>query len=132
MNKAHTDNFYEIFGCMYEDINGEPTKRTKTTHPYSYDPYVVFRNGKNEEINETAYHDRMIQWDFQKFRDCLNKNGIKGELSIGDPENWNKIEPFLRDYFDDQELKLIILMEGANLANGYPYYVFHTNRKKKI
>ena len=61
---------YNIFGFeCFENIDrfGNEVERSQSSHPYSYDPFVTFRNGENEEINDTVYSDRLFQWNPQKY-----------------------------------------------------------------
>ena len=39
--------------------------RTKYSHPYSYDPIVLFNTGAKGDAS--AYSDRMVGWDYDKF-----------------------------------------------------------------
>ena len=49
---------------------------------YSYDAFVVIRNGKNEEIEHIAYSDRMLSWvSYDKWKKCIAK--------MGDKKSWN-------------------------------------------
>lgn len=61
-NKGTFDELRGItFYSQYVDHEGNPCKRTRDQYPYSYDPYVTYRNGDNEEINGSMYSDRMMQ-----------------------------------------------------------------------
>jgi hypothetical protein len=52
----------------------------------------------------------------------VNRDKFKYPYSIENLEN------FLRDYFDNPNLRLIAMMEGCNVSNGYPYYLFIFNK----
>lgn len=108
---------------IYKDENGKAVKRTPRTHPYNYDPFVLWRGGKNEDSDGTAYSDRLRQWDGEKHdRLCLQHFGEKGcWWNTRDPA---KIEAFLRDYLDSPELKLVLVMQYCNQATGYPVWRF--------
>jgi hypothetical protein len=109
------------------DIDGKPVKRTKMSYPYAYDCHVIWRGGPNSEIKHAVYHDRMQQWDWDKFERC-RKNHLDGfRFNNADPE---KVEAFLREYNDDPGLRLIVIQEGCNVSNGYPYWVFHYRTDK--
>jgi len=109
--------------CGKVDEHDKPVKRTKQTHPYSYDGFVQWRGGKNNEATSTIYSDRLLQWDFAKHDELCQKHfGNKGQYwNNREPE---KIEAFLRDWVDDQNLKLILVMEYCNVSNGYPCWRF--------
>lgn len=109
------------------DINGKPVQRTKVSHPYSYDCHVIWRGGRNDEAKHAVYHDRMQQWDWDKYERCRKLHLNNQGFANADPK---KVEAFLRDYNDDQDLRLIIIQEGCNVSNGYPYWVFHYHTDK--
>lgn len=106
------------------DLDGNPVERSRASHPYPYSPYVMYRNGGNEEIKTCVYSDRLFQWDSKKYNELCEKHfGNTGQhFSSRSPDT---IEKFLKDYMDDQSLKLIVIQEGANMSSGYPYWVFH-------
>lgn len=111
------------------DLHGNPVKNTKWNCPYSYDAFVVIRNGKNEEIEHTAYSDRMLSWvSYDKWKKCIAKMGDKkaGTFSNNSVE---KLEAFLTEY-NGYKCKLIVLMEGCNVSNGYPYWIFFWKKLK--
>ena len=113
--------------CVIErrpvDEDGSPVEHTKQERPYSYSGFVQWRGGENAEANGTIYSDRLLQWDYEKHNRLCHKHfGNEGQW-------WNrrepsKIEAFLRDWCDDQSLKLILVMEYCNVASGYPCWRF--------
>ena len=104
------------------DEYGNRVEKTKYTHPYSYDGFVTFRNGKNEEVNHTVYSDRIVQWDYKKARKLMKKHfGNEGDYYTD--RSPDKIESFLKEYFG-KELKLILVMEYCNVSSGYPVWRF--------
>lgn len=109
--------------CSAVDEHDKPVQRTKHSHPYSYDGFMLWRGGKNEEANGTIYSDRLLQWDHDRHNDLCKKHfGDEGQYwNDRDPK---KIEAFLRDWCDNQELKLIFIMEYCNAASGYPCWRF--------
>lgn len=110
----------------YVDWNDKPVERTPDKFRYSYDAYVIYK--KSEEYNQTVYSDRLHQWDYEKYNRLSEKHfGNQGQY-------WNnrdtdKIEAFLRDYYDKPELELIGIMEGCNASSGFPYWIFFFNSK---
>lgn len=92
-------------------------RKTKFTHPYSYDPIVQYR--ASGESNGTIYTDRLLQWDFEKHdKLCVKHFGNTGQY--WDNREPEKIEAFLRDWCDDRGLMLIQVTEYCNQATGYP------------
>lgn len=93
--------------------------RTKSTHPYSYDPIVQWRS--NNEPTGTVYTDRLFRWDDAKHDAlCLNHFGDAGQY-------WHrrepaKVEAFLREYLNRPALVLCAITEQCNQASGFPLW----------
>jgi hypothetical protein len=109
------------YGAMPVGMDGELVTRTKQTHPYSYDSYVVYRNGANEEANGGAYTDRIWEWD-RKLSDELwekhaGKRANPHDLSHVSPK---VMEAFLRERFGHPDLTIVVMLDGCNISNGYP------------
>ena len=112
---------YIIRHSMYNDWNGKPVKRTPDKYRYSYDAYVVSK--KADEYQYAVYSDRLLQWDWDKHnRLCKKHFGNEGQY--WDNRSEEKIEAFLRDYYENPELQLVGIMTGCNVSNGYPYWIF--------
>ena len=111
------------FFSSYMNLDGVPVERNKIDYPYSYDPYVQWESDDNKEWDSSVYSDRLMQWDFNKFNTCCQQVfGDEGQyFSNREPK---KIEQFLSLYFE-YPIKLIIIQEGCNVSNGYPYWIFH-------
>jgi len=110
------------------DKYGNLVKKTKQSHPYSYDAFVVWqdRSGSMKQVCENAtgslYTDRLLQWDWDKHnRLCEKHFGNQGQYwDNRDPE---KIEAFLRDWTGHEELKLIQVRQYCNQSSGYPTWL---------
>ena len=71
----------QFFPSPFVDLNGNPVKRSKWEYHYSYDPFVVWRGGENDQIQDSVYSDRLIQWDHEKYNDSIFKVfGNHGQL----------------------------------------------------
>lgn len=107
---------------IYVDMNGFPVERPKTQYPYSYDPFRIYK--RNWDSNdEVVYSDRLFQWDSEKY-ERLTKEvfGNSGQYFTNRyPE---EIEQFLQRYFN-RRILLTGIMEGCNVGNGYPYWIFY-------
>ncbi|MHB8871602.1 MAG: hypothetical protein ACYC5G_04065 [Candidatus Doudnabacteria bacterium] len=109
-----------VFVSPYRDWDGNETERTPDEYRYSYDPYVQYK--KKDEYQHTVYSDRLFQWDCKKHDDLCQKHfGNRGQYWDNRPID--KIESFLRDYYNKQDLVLVGKMEGCNVSNGYPYWI---------
>lgn len=127
MHEIDADGFTYFSGCI--DEFDYPVKRTKYQFPYSYDAFITYRNGKNEEATSTIYSDRLLQWDYTRYNELSLKHfGDTAQIWFNrEPE---KIEAFLKDWTGDINLKLIFIMEGCNVSNGFPYWRFDFCSKK--
>lgn len=106
----------------YRDEFGRVVKRTKQTHPYSYDGFVVYRGGDNSESNWSFYSDRLIQEDYKKYTRLSEKHfGDCGQYFY--ERNPKEIEEFLSDWIG-RKGKLILVMEYCNMSSGYPTWRF--------
>lgn len=109
----YTDGFFQQ---LRVDEFGKPVERTKERYPYSYDGFVTWRGGDNEEANSTVYTDRLIR---EPYYDELSKKhfGNTGQLFFNrEPE---VIETFLKDALKNDKVKLILIMEYCNVSTGY-------------
>ncbi len=113
----------EVYYSPYIDEHGIPVARTPQTHPYTYDGYVTYRGGKNEEANGTIYSDRLLQWDWDKYN-LLSRKHFGDEGQYFDNRDPKKIEAFLRDWCESPKLKLIFIMKYCNQSSGYPVWRF--------
>jgi hypothetical protein len=114
-------NLYSIVMNMVDEF-GNPVERTKFDHPYSYDGYVTYRNGKNEEATSTVYSDRILRQDYEKTRKLMKKHFGDTSDYYNDREP-EKIEEFLSEYLD-KKIKIIFIMEYCNKSSGYPLWRF--------
>ena len=128
MKSRQIDKRYSMFGTLsgYVDEYDNPVERTPMTHPYSFDGYVEWRGGKNEKVNATVYSDRLWQWDYNKYNECMQKV-FGNQKQMFDNNDNNKIEQMLRLYMNNPKLKLILVMKYCNWSNGYPVWRFDYN-----
>lgn len=113
-------NDYGFYGG-WVDEHGKPVKKTPMTNPDSYDGYVTYRAGKNSEVNETAYSDRLRQEDREKDERLKKKHfGTASDYTLGgDPK---KVEAYLCDFLG-RPVKIIFIMQYC-YPSGYPYWRF--------
>lgn len=120
------DDEGNLVNARLNAFTGDPIERTKTSHPYSYEPFEVYNNDYNEKVDQGAYDDRMISWDWDKFSNCCQDAfGNSGQIfTYREPK---AIEKFLQLYYGNPKLKLTRIVEGCNVGNGYPYWYFCWN-----
>lgn len=98
-------------------VDGEPVERTKAQYPYSYDTFVVWRNGPNSEVTHSVYTDRMQQWEPAKIAE-LQKKYDKRFVEMTQAE----LTKYMCEYTDKQ-VEVIYLAECCNHANGFPLWL---------
>ncbi|TXG76186.1 hypothetical protein E6Q11_05135 [Candidatus Dojkabacteria bacterium] len=80
-----------------------------------------FDNGKTP--TNTVYSDRLIQWDYERYNEMCKRHFGNHAQAFYDraPE---KIQAFLRDYMNNQNVVLCRVEELENKSTGYPYWRF--------
>lgn len=119
-------NWYTMQGSdlyKYVDLKGNPVKRDPRTHTYNHDPFVVYKSPCWTDDDDLVYTDRMMMWNYDKFKNCCEQvwNSQCQLFSNRDPKD---IQKFLSLYLD-KEVSLTAIMQGCNLSNGYPYWIFY-------
>lgn len=93
----------------------------KARSPYAYKEFYLYRSGG--ESNAGVYSDRLMQWDYDKYNRCCKEVwGDKGQYF--DSRKPTEIERFLQLYNENDDIKLIDIIEGCNASNGYPFWAF--------
>ena len=112
---------------IYEQLENitDPTIKTKFTHPYSYDPIVVFK--KEGEATGSCYSDRLYQQDPTKF-DELSKKHFGNESQHWNNRPVSQIECFLKDFIG-RKVEIIEIQEQCNQSSGYPLWFFAYKNK---
>lgn len=107
---------YERGPDLYQ---GRP-RRTKRSHPYSYDPFVIW--GAENQKDHAYYTDRMQQWDYTKYERLCQQHF---EWPSFNPHaRPHIIETFLSDYLG-RKVTLTCVMEWCNQASGFPLWTMH-------
>lgn len=95
---------------------------SKYESPYGYSDFYIWRD--NLDGSGTDYSDRLMQGDYEKWeaaREAVPKKRI-AEFTRKDASK------FLSAYFG-RAIKATGLIEGCNVSNGYPYWVFYYKDK---
>jgi len=114
--------------CGRVDMDGRPVNKNKEQHPYSYDAYVVWQEDFNKFKGDCVYSDRLFQWDTEKYNESCKKVWCNTGQYFSS-RNPKDIEKFLSEYYD-KEVKLTMIMEGCNVSNGFPYWIFFFENKR--
>jgi len=94
--------------------------KTKWSNPYNYDPIIQFVT--DEQPNNSVYTYRLIGFNLEKYSDlCLKHFGNFGNSD----HYWNnrspeKIQSFMRDWTDNEKLKVVNVVEYCDIETGYP------------
>ena len=94
----------------------------KADKPYSYPEFYRYQNN-SVTPNATDYSDRLWEWDHEKYDRCM-KEAAGDTAQIVSHHSAEKLERFLQLYHECDELKLSAIVEGCNVSNGYPYFVY--------
>jgi len=92
-------------------------------HSHYSDP--AFKNeavifGEKEDGLEYDYADRLQQWDREKAETSF-KAAVEAH---GKQSTARRIEHYLRLYFDNPDLELVVVLSGTQPFNGYPWYAY--------
>ncbi len=115
-------NANNIFFDGSLDEFGNPVEKTKFQFPYSYDPFVTWRSDeKNLNANATVYTDRLYSENYMKY------NSLSMKHFGNESQHWNdrepeQIEAFIKDWTNNDKLKLVLVMECCNVSTGYPLW----------
>lgn len=111
-----SEAIYSVFTAV--GIDGRPVERTKEQYPYSYDMFVVWRDGPNEDCTGSVYSDRMVQWDSNLYEECRKKHDLKNYVGA----TRQQLNGFMSDYLK-KPVQVLFLAEGCNQSNGYPVWL---------
>ena len=108
-----------------EPYQGRP-RRTKYSHPYSYDPFVYWKKPGANACTGGAYTDRMWGWWGDKLREASkriwgtqdNEYGNKLWDCDADPD-MKKFSKILSEVMNKQ-ITVVRIDEYCNWSNGYP------------
>jgi hypothetical protein len=91
----------------------------QSTHPYNYSPFVHWSEPGFEK-DPAEYDDRMQQWDRDKWEEA------RRTLPSGrfEHQTSDALSVFLSAYWG-KKMRCTALVEGCNVSNGYPYFVFY-------
>lgn len=88
---------------------------------YLAEGYKAKSDGRNDYAKgaEYNYSDRLWQWDYDKAKKSWEIAKARGLVANSAAE----IEAYLTAYYDRQ-LKLVHVLAGFNVSNGYDYQVY--------
>ena len=108
---------------IYKEFNVYNVSKNIHSHPYSYDPFMIFFNDKaKKKATGTSYSDNLLHEDWDK-HNLLCKKHFGNEGQYWDKRDPKKIEAFLSDFFDKKVI-LVANIQYVNVSNGFPVWRF--------
>ena len=102
------------------NIRGDIVERTPYTHPYNYDPFVLYKHNWTEN-DRMVYSDRLREWEPEQYDTALKGAGIASIYSA----KHKQLEKFLQLYFNKPEIALTGVEQQCNQFNGIPYQTYY-------
>ena len=126
-----------LYGDFYElpnlsEVFVDPSRtRSKQDYPYSYDPYWIWKKGDvNEQGVNAVYHDRMQQWDYEKYKNAFKSVTNDNHNGYGIGSFTQKQASKFMSFYQGYDCEVIAIAEGCNQSNGYPYWVFWYKKRE--
>lgn len=110
-----------------ENYKGEIVERTKDSHPYNYDGFLIWKTMDHKLCTGSVYTDRLFQWDYKLTTDLIQKH-FNTSSQYFDKYSPKQLQEFLRERLDMPNLEVVFLQEECNQASGYPlWYIGYRN-----
>lgn len=107
------------FGVV--NYKGEIVTRTKDSHPYNYDGFLIWKTMDHNLCTGSVYTDRLFQWDYKLTTDLIQKHfGTTSQYF--DKYQPKELQAFLRERLNAPTLEVVFLQEECNQASGYPLW----------
>lgn len=95
--------------------------RTKFSHPYNYDPLIVFDSSK--PATGCVYTDRLRGWySSERMKEMKLKHFGKESDYYAVEHSASKVENFLRELMEKPSLEVVAIEEHCNQATGFPVW----------
>ena len=113
--------YRSIDGSQSYDWVHEHCTRSPREYMYSYSEHYVWRDFDKFNMPEdvtSAYSDRMMQWDYEKYKKC-----VKG---VGWIENVDKktAKRIIKEYYDGK-YECVGFAKSCNWSTGYGLSLIH-------
>lgn len=126
---------------VYLDLAGNPIERTPETYPYAYDAFAVYKSEDYKETDSKVYSDRLLEWDPSAFKAAVcevwpetPESQMFSGKKPGDIQRFlslylkkthsSSTNPYAKASWDKKDIKLTAVMQGCNVGNGFPYWIF--------
>lgn len=142
----HASTAYYLYGGAQDEYKGR-VRKTKFTHPYTYDPFIMWQKypshpdrtdespmswimgDKVIKPDSCIYSDRISMWDqsrpsFEPRWDALVQKHKLDGLGFCLEAHPLILEQVLRDWSKQPKLELLEIQEHCNVSNGYPVWLY--------
>lgn len=119
----------EIIYSNYRDLEGNIVKRNREEYPYSYEPYVIYKNSDFKKTDTAYYSDRVEHCYFtnDEIENALIQLGLQRYGSSCERMSWKNENHVTRlmSILLKKDVKCTAILEGCNYGNGYPYWLVY-------
>ncbi len=116
-----TENFdVSKIPAQYHEFLFTRVEKTIHSHPYNYDPFLIYINEEAKEHTSSIYTDRLLQQDWDK-HNRLCKKHFDDEGQYWNKREPKKIEAFLSDWHDKKVI-LVANIQYVNVSSGFPHW----------
>lgn len=106
---------------QYQEFLPENLSKTKYSHPYTYDPFLIFFNEEaKQEPTDSIYTDRLLEWDWDKHNHLCQKH-FSNQGQYWNDRDPKKIEAFLCDWVG-KKVTLVANIQYVNMSSGFPVW----------
>lgn len=106
----------------FVDFHGKPVNKTIDQYPYSYDMFMLYKAPDAVLTTSHIYSDH-LHFQYPNYQEIMQQT--LGSTSDDFRQfTSERLEGFLRALLGKPALKLLAVMEGCNISNGYPLWRF--------
>lgn len=106
---------------MDKSGNSRKIPRERNPHRDWASPVIIYDTGATP--NGCNDSDRLLMAEWEKYNELCRKH-FGNEAQVWGGRSPEKIEAFLRDYFDKPKLVLVQIQKMYNRSNGFPVWHF--------
>lgn len=127
-----TPGFTDKDGYSFVDAWTGGNYSTPHESPYGFGLYLL--RGKRKMFTgegiDASYDDRLRSWHPERWKEAFGMGFLKPGFGCWEHSSMAGISKFLSHVFG-YEVKCLQVMRGCNVGNGYPYFVFVTQKVEK-
>lgn len=114
----------------YVDLSGNPIDKNPKEYPYSYDPFVLFRDNEIslsfiQNECDAFDSDRLESWYPNEISQFRKDNNIgHGNMYWAYTEFKDKLDEMISELFK-KKCKIAAIIQNCNISSGYPYWTIY-------